>query len=185
MTTAERVQELVSRRWLRPVEMKIASIRTDPERAKSPHHIPIDWRGQEWSGIDADHGNFVRAKLWKTDLSHGRMNDADFTDADLAGGSLHKSKLARTIFHNAVLAAVDLRGADLTDADLTNADLAHAQLQRADLSGAILDNADLSGAIFADEDGAAAGLTQAQLDRARAEPDEPPILAAPLTWKSE
>lgn len=86
---------------------------------------------------------------------------------------------------DAVLAAVNLRGADLRGADLTNADLAHAQLQRADLSGAILDNADLSGAVFADDDGAAIGLTQAQLDRAHAEPDEPPILAAPLAWKSE
>ena len=86
---------------------------------------------------------------------------------------------------NLRLAAVNLRGADLRGADLTNADLAHAQLQRADLSGAILDNADLSGAVFADDDGAAIGLTQAQLDRAHAEPDEPPILAAPLTWKSE
>lgn len=192
MTTSERVQELVARRWLRPVGMAIARIRTDPERAASPHHIPIDWRGQRWSGIDADYGNFIRAKLWKTDLSHGRMNYADFSEADLAGGSLHKSKLAGATFRNAVLAAVDLRRADLTNADLTNADLAHAQLQGADLADATLDGADISGAIFADDQTAAVGLTQAQLDRARAEPDEPPILGnaadaqtgAPLAWPS-
>ncbi len=177
MTTVERVQELVSRRWLGPVGMKIAKFRTDPERAANPHHIPIDWRGQNWSGIDAAGGNFARATLWKTDLSHGRMNGADFTDADLAGGSLRKSKLAGAIFRNAVLAAVDLRGADLRDADFSNADLAQARLQGADLSGAILDGADISGAVFADDEGCASGVTQAQLDGARADADEPPVVA--------
>ena len=192
MATSERVQDLVSRRWLRPVGRTIVRVRTDPKRAASLHHVPIDWRGSRLLGIDADYGNFVRAKLWKTDLSHGRMNYADFTEADLAGGSLHKSKLAGATFRDAVLAAVDLRRADLTNADLTNADLAHAQLQGADLADATLDGADISGAIFADDQAAAVGLTQAQLDRARAEPDEPPILGnaadaqtgAPLTWPS-
>ena len=193
MTTDERVRELTSRRWLGPVEMVIAKIRTDPERAASPHHIPIDWRGQNWSSIDADGGNFVRARLWKTNLSHGRMNGADFTDADLAGGSLKKSKLAGAIFRNTVLAAVDLRGADLREADFTNADLAQALLQGADLTGAILKCADISGAVFADEEACASGLTQDQLGAARAEADEPPLLAgaldaqtgAALSWRSE
>ena len=191
MTTADRVQELVTRRWLGPVEMLIAKFRTDPEQAKSPHHIPIDWRGQNWSGIDADGGNFVRATLWRTNLSHGRMNGADFTDADLAGGSLKKSKLVGAIFRNTVLAAVDLRDADLREADFTNADLAQALLQGADLTGAVLSGADISGAVFADEDACVGGLTQDQLDRARA--DEPPLLAgaldaltsAALSWRSE
>ena len=193
MTTADRVQELVTRRWLGPVEMLIAKFRTDPEQAKSPHHIPIDWRGQKWSGIDADGGNFVRATLWRTNLSHGRMNGADFTDADLAGGSLKKSKLAGAIFRNTVLAAVDLRGADLREADFTNADLAQALLQGADLTGAIFSGADISGAVFADEDACANGLTQTQLSAARADADEPPVLrsaldaqtGAALSWRSE
>ena len=79
---------------------------------------------------------------------------------------------------------------DLSRTDLTNADLAHAQLQGADLTDATLDGADISGAIFAADQAAAVGLTQAQLDRARAEPDAPPILGnaadaqtgAPLSW---
>ena len=190
MATNERVGDLTTRRWLSGYQQTIADFRTDSKRAEKPHHVPIDWRGQRWSGIDADYGNFVRAKLWKTDLSHGRMNYADFSEADLAGGSLHKSKLAGATFRNAVLAAVDLRRADLRGADLTNADLAHAQLQGAELADATLDGADISGAIFADDQAAAVGLTQAQLDRARAEPDAPPILGnaadaqtgAPLSW---
>ena len=192
MATRERVDELVSRRWLSRVDQRVIEFLTDPKFAKYDWWEPLDWRGQRWSGIEAEGRYFVRAKLWKTDLSHGRMNYADFTEADLAGGSLHKSKLAGATFRDAVLAAVDLRRADLTNADLTNADLAHAQLQGADLADATLDGADISGAVFADDQAAAVGLTQAQLDRARAEPDEPPILGnaadaqtgAPLTWPS-
>ena len=190
MATRERVDELVSRRWLSRVDQRVIEFLTNPKFAKYDWWEPLDWRGQRWSGIEAEGRYFVRAKLWKTDLSHGRMNHADFTEADLAGGSLHKSKLAGATFRNAVLAAVDLRRADLRGADLTNADLAHAQLQGAELADATLDGADISGAIFADDQAAAVGLTQAQLDRARAEPDAPPILGnaadtqtgAPLIW---
>lgn len=176
MMTVERVNELIERKWLPGVEQAIADLRTDPKRAQSAHHIAIDWRGQNWSGIDADGGNFVKARLWKADLSHGRMNGADFTDADLAGGSLRKSKLRNASFRNAVLAAVDLRGADLRNADFTGADLAHAKLQGADLTGAVLDGADISGAVFADKEGSAVGLTEAQIQRARWDAAEPPAL---------
>lgn len=175
MTTSERVRELTSRRWLSGVDQSIADFRTDPERAKRPTYRPIDWRGQDWSGIDAEDGHFVGAILWETDLSHGRMDGADFTGADLAGGSLRKSKLRGAKFRNAVLAAVDLRDADLRDADFTGADLAHAKLQGADLTDAVLDGADVSGAVFADAEGSAVGLTGAQIQRTQWE-EEPPIM---------
>lgn len=177
MTTSERVRELTSRRWLSGVDQTIADFRTDPERAKRPTHRPIDWRGQDWVGIDAAGGHFVDAILWETDLSHGRMEGADFTGADLAGGSLRKSKLRGAKFRDAVLAGADLREADLREADFTGADLAQAKLQGADLTGAVLDEADVSGAVFADEEGDAVGLTEAQVQRARWEAAEPPALA--------
>ena len=176
MTTSERVRELTSRRWLSGVDQTIADFRTDPERAKRPTHRPIDWRGQDWAGIDAENGHFVDAILWETDLSHGRMEGADFTGADLAGGSLRKSKLRNASFRNAVLAAVDFRGADLRDADFTGADLAYAKLQGANLTGAVLDGADLSGAVFADKEASAVGLTEAQVQQARWDAAEPPAL---------
>ena len=179
MTTSERVRELTSRRWLSGVDQSIADFRTDPERAKRPTYRPIDWRGQDWAGIDAENGHFVDAILWETDLSHGRMDGADFTRADLAGGSLRKSKLRRAKFRNAVLAGADLREADLRDADFTGADLAQAKFQGADLTGAILDGADVSGAVFGDGDGYVVGLTQEQFRQARSE--EPPVLAAAVS----
>ncbi len=181
MMTVERVNELIERKWLPGVEQAIADLRTDPKRARSAHHIPIDWRGQNWSGIDADGGNFVKARLWKADLSHGRMEGADFTNADLAGGSLRKSKLRNASFRNAVLAAVDLRGADLRDADFTGADLAHAKLQGADLTGAVLDGADVSGAVFGDEESCAVGLTQQQLAQVRSDEDAPPVMGVAVS----
>lgn len=177
MATVERVNELVGRKWLPGVEQAIADLRTDPKRARSGYHIPIDWRGQIWAGIDADGGNFVKARLWKADLSHGRMEGADFTDADLAGGDLRKSKLRGAKFRNAVLAAVDFRRADLRDADFTGADLAYAKLQGANLTGAVLDGADLSGAVFADKEASAVGLTETQVQRAQWDEAEPPVLA--------
>ena len=177
MTTAERVRDLTSRRWLTRGQQAIVDFRTDPELAKLDGWRPVDWRGRRVSGLEAEGGHFVGARLWKANLSHGQMNGADFTDADLAGGSLRKSKLRNASFRNAVLAAVDLRGADLRDADFTGADLAHAKLQGADLTGAVLDGADISGAVFADEEGRAAGLTEAQVLQARWDVGEPPVLA--------
>ena len=174
MTTAERVRDLTSRRWLTRGQQAIVDFRTDPELARHDWWRPVDWRGRRVAGIEAEGGHFVGARLWKADLSHGRMDGADFTDADLAGGSLRKSKLRGAKFRNAVLAAVDLRGADLRDADFSGADLAQAKLQGADLTGAVLDGADVSGAVFVDEDGSAIGVTEAQIRRARWE--EPPVL---------
>ena len=177
MTTAERVRDLTSRPWLTRGQQAIVDFRTDPELAKLDWWRPVDWRGRRVSGLEAEGGNFVGARLWKADLSHGRMNGADFTDADLAGGSLRKSKLRNATFRNAVLAAVDLRDADLRDADFTGADLAHAKLQGADLTGAVLTGADISGAVFAAEEEGAVGLTEAQVQQARWDADEPPVLS--------
>ena len=177
MTTAERVQDLKSRKWLRRSQQEILDFLADPKWAKYDWWRPLDLRGSKLRGIEAEGKHFVGARLWKADLSHGRMDGADFTDADMAGGSLRKSKLRNATFRNAVLAAVDLRGADLRDADFTSADLAHAKLQGADLTGAVLDGADVSGAVFADEEGSAVGLTEAQVQGARWDADEPPALA--------
>ena len=182
MTTAERVQELTSREWLRSSRQGIVDFLTNPKWAEYDWWRPLDWRGGRLRGIEAPRGHFVGAQLWKADLSHGRMDGADFTGADLAGGSLRESKLRGAKFKDAVLAAVDLRGADLRDADFTGADLAQAKLQGADLTGAVLDGADLSGAVFGDEDGCAVGVTKAQVGRARWE--EEPVLAGAVSARN-
>ena len=182
MATAERVRDLTSRRWLTRGQQAIVDFRTDPELARHDWWRPVDWRGRRVVGIEAKGGHFVGARLWKTDLSHGRLDGANFTGADLAGGSLRKSKLRGAKFQDAVLVAVDLQGADLRDADFTGADLAQAKLQGADLTGAVLDGADVSGAVFGDEDGYVVGLTQEQVEQARWE--EPPVLAGAVSARN-
>ncbi len=84
---------------------------------------------------------------------------------------------------NLWLKDVNLSDAKLWDVNLCiampfGANLSGAELWRAHLSGAILDDTNLSGTKFSTGIGpaAATGLTQAQLDKARADPDKPPKL---------
>lgn len=107
--------------------------------------------------------------------------------------------------HYADLSSLWLEDANLSDAKLWDvnlcmampfgANLSGAELWYADLSGANLDGANLSGAEFSTGWGeaAATGLTQAQLDSACADPDNPPKLdgvvdaetGEPLAWRGK
>ena len=88
-----------------------------------------------------------------------------------------------------------LRGAKVPSAMLNETDLSGAMLADADLSGATLENTNLSGARFYDPDSRTVvrGLTQDQLDMARADSSNPPFLehtidvetGNPLTWSTE
>ena len=93
--------------------------------------------------------------------------------------------------NRAVLSHADLSGAKLihatmphclcdetefADADLSGADLAGAVFLNSNLRDAILLGANLSGAEFYEKPPGAMGLTQRQLDEARADPDAPPKL---------
>ena len=132
---------------------------------------------------------------WKVDLSGSRMRDVI-----MPGGSLDN-----WILSNAVLQTVDLSGATiqrtnfsdsqikadlsgsslldvkLIDAHLDRSDMSGATIFRTNMSGAWLRDVNLSGTYFYDPHGGTAaspvtGLTQAQLDAARADPDNPPKL---------
>ena len=101
------------------------------------------------------------------------------------------------------LSSMWLEKANLSDAKLWDvnlcmampfgANLSGAELWYADLSSANLDGANLSGTKFSTGIGpaSATGLTQAQLDKARADPDNPPKLdgvvdaetGEPLVWR--
>ena len=97
---------------------------------------------------------------------------------------------------NTYLMLGDLREANLAHAILTRADLRRATLTGADLSGATLNKTKLSDAILSDTILSGAylfkviGLTQTQLDQARADPKNPPKLygvldaetGQPLVW---
>ena len=100
-----------------------------------------------------------------------------FSDANLRGSDLSGSWMS---------------GADFSNANLSRSILHGAELWGANFSGTNLLRADISGAIFSDQfEGAAVGLTQAQIDSALADPDDPPILdgvldaetGQPIVWR--
>ena len=117
--------------------------------------------------IRADPNNARRERPIPIDWPYSNMRGAIaegkwFVDANLRGSDLSGSLMS---------------GADLTNANLSRAILHGTELWAADLTGANLLGADISGAIFSDRlEGVAVGLTQAQIDSAMADPDDPPIL---------
>ncbi len=121
----------------------------------------------------------------------------DFRGANLSGAQILNVDLSKAMFHNSNLSNVNFANTDLTGANFSNADLIGVNFQKADLSKARLDKADLTDAKFLDADltdaniseanlsgvrfsndglQAAKGLTQTQIDQARADPDNPPKL---------
>ena len=118
----------------------------------------------------------------------------DLSGAYLAGVGVLRADLSNAILIGTGLSDSMLFFADLSGAFLIGANLAGAHLSGMNLSGASLDRANLSGAKLS-IDGAvpARGITQSQLDWARADPNKPPRLdgvvdaetGKPLVWRGK
>ena len=116
--------------------------------------------------------NLTRLHLYRVNLS-----GADLTDANLSNVSLFQAKLTGAYLNSANLSNANLVVANLTDADLSRAILVDTNLTRANLTHADFFKA--------------TGLTQQQLDRAVADPANPPKLDEaydaktnrPLEWR--
>ena len=136
--------------------------------------------------------NFTRTRLESANLTGAMLQDAEMVrlslhNVSLSGANLGRANLSQSILQDAKVDSAWLDGATLTNATFLRADLSQARLVRADLSGAEFLDANLTGATFSDAKlsgarfshgghQAAKGLTQAQLDQARADPDNPPNL---------
>ena len=137
--------------------------------------------------------NFTRTRLWFADLSGAMLQDADLSGVDFSNAKLHGTNFRRANlskanfqyatatkawFESANLSGAGFLRADLTGARLVAAELNDAHFLDADLTNANMDGANLSGVKFS-EGGfqTAKGLTQAQLDQSRADPDNPPNVA--------
>ena len=107
--------------------------------------------------------NFSQVReAYGANLSYARLNRVNFKLCNFWGTDLSDSLLI---------------GANLQCADLRKANLANTTLATADLSGATFRDANLSGTQFSlDDHPPARGLTQNQLDDARATADNPPNL---------
>lgn len=120
------------------------------------------------------------------------LRGAKMSGLQLQDGDLSRAWLTRSSLCGAILPRVDLSGARLVETDLSEAKLWGADLSAASMQGTNLSGADLCGV---DARSAAVkvpvqGLTQAQLNVARADPGNPPRLdgvvdaqtGIPLVW---
>ena len=148
--------------------------------------------------------NFTGARLWSANLSGANLQDADLSrrnlhNVNLSGADLRRANLSGAIFQDAKASNALFERANLSRASFLGADLSGARLMMADMSGAHfldadLTNANISGVKFScGGQQTAQGLTQAQLDDARADPDNPPELTGvldagsgePLVWRGK
>ena len=171
------------------------------------------------SGAIFDYADLREATLYKVklrgtrfyyaNLSGARFNDmdlsmADFSDGNLSGAILASANLSRANFQHAIITNALLTRANVSGAVFLGANLSGARLMNADLTGAHFLDANLKDANFTDAivsgvefsvggPQTAKGLTQAQLDQARADPKNPPILTGvldaetgePLVWRGK
>lgn len=107
----------------------------------------------------------LAAKMRGVILSGSNLTDANFPFVTLAD-----SLLMKTNFSNAHLADADLSGAELYDANLTETVISGSNLSGTDLSGSFLFGHSVT------PQRPVIGLTQKQLDSARADPSNPPRL---------
>lgn len=189
----------------------IVALSCDPKTRKKLVGISLDLSGANLSGVDLSGVDLSDSNLSNANLFLGSLSDADLSDANLfsadlsrvilsqanlarallVGANLSRSNLSGSNLSGAHMSGVDLSGAELCGAILSSANLSGANLSGANLSGADLSGADDPGASFRPADrGPVRGLTQEQLDRACADPGDPPNLrdalspdGSPLVWR--
>ena len=156
-------------------------------------HFWLDLRGAKLNGADLCEAELSSANFSGADLSHARLLEANLSTAIFSGG---KTNLSGAILYRANLSDTDLNFADLSHANLASANLSNAKLVGANLSNAEFADANLPDAVLhrANLTGAnlfgVTGLTQIELNGARAIPDKPPRLdnafdlktGKPLEW---
>ena len=166
--------------------------------------IYSDLSGAQFYNVD-----FTRTGLWSANLSGALLQDADLSrrnlhNVNLSGTNLLRTNLSGAILQDAKASGALLEGANLSGASFQGADLSGARLAMADMSWARFLDADLTGADIAEANPSgvecsfrgrqtAKGLTQSQLDEARADPDNPPKLTGvldagsgePLVWRGK
>ena len=160
------------------VMMAIGNRSSEHVNLESQARLQLDMHGGDLRGAELTDMNLTTPHWqdWvKAPLSELLNRRTDLSDAKLCSARLALAKLKNA----------DLTGSCLCSAWLSSTDLAGARLQGADLSNATLSNADLSGATLSAEGHLPVnGLTQAQLDEARADPNNPPCLTGVLDAKS-
>ena len=163
----------------------------------------LDLRGTVLPGVQFLDLDLSKAMLHHSELpcanfANTNLADAIFDYSDLRGARFHDVKLRGTRFFSANLEGASFENMDLSRVNFDNVHLSDAILASADLSGANLEEAKLTGANVSGAEFSVGGpqtvkgLTQAQLDQAYADPNDPSNLTGvldtetgePLVWRS-
>ena len=129
-----------------------------------------------------ERGNLASAKLGRADLTNAYLLGTDLSNCELdyaqvSGATLAFGDLSGARLYYSNLSSAKLAQANLSDAVLVRVNLAGAGMNSVNLSGASLLGTDLTAAdLSLNGQGPVTGLTQFQLDCARAEKNNPPRL---------
>lgn len=172
-------------------------------------HEQRDLEKEKGHQLNLDEVDFSGLNLYNLDLSEISFAKANLSNAFLVGTNLSNARFYGASLSKVTLASADLSGASLENADLSsmknaihadfsNANLEEANLSKARLYGATFDGvsllrADVSGAYFRRGKLLVKGLTQKQLNMARARPNDPPVLeglldtetSQPIVWREQ
>ena len=161
--------------------------------------------GANLHGVNLEGANLLVANLSGADLTLANLHHANLNSANLSGSRFLGANLSHVVAQHADLSSADFGSANLSHAHLEWANLSSANISIADLSDAELQETNLSGArigkgtrvTYSDppvSEVVFARLTQAQLDEAKADPDNPPKIdpvvvdaetGKPLVWRGK
>ena len=131
----------------------------------------IQASGANFTGVQADRGDFSYATLTDVNLSDARLSRAVFTSVSAAGANFTGADLDRAGFDEALLVGANFAAAQAVrlsaeGADFSGAHCAGADFTRSVLRRAVFDGANLQGAVLIDADIAGASFRDARFDGA-------------------
>ena len=161
-------------------------------RGAAFHDVKL--RGTRLYRANLSGATFEDMDLSRVNFNNVDLSDASFVSVNLSGAIFQDAIMPNALLIGAIMPSAGFLRAKLQGARLMNADLTGAHFLDANLEEAKLTGANVSGAEFSvGGPQTVKGLTQAQLDRARADPNNPPKLIGvvdsetgePLVWRSE
>lgn len=126
-------------------------------------HISILKKGISHWNLWREQNREIQPDFSDANLSHLKLNRANFQGADFRRANLTGCSLKRAKFFEANLKKADLTDAHFGDANLAKTDLSESHLVNANLTGANLSNANLTNAWLSGADISWANLTSADL----------------------
>ena len=128
--------------------------------------------GTNYSHSHWEHCNLRKGRFVGANFFLAGMFSCDVSSADLQGANLHRSH-----FHRSTMCGTNLKYARMTGASLSATNLTGACLYLCDLSGARIESSKLHRDGTVDEIETFCTITQAQLDEATADTENPPKIA--------